>query len=81
MRGEIWKLVCKVHQSKQKYCTDVYAKFLNEEHPQLDNKIEKDIFRTLPGSKEFSQTAKSGKNRLYNVLKAYTSYDPEIGYC
>ena len=27
------------------------------------------------------QSAKSGENRLYNVLKAYTSYDPEIGYC
>ena len=27
------------------------------------------------------QTAESGENRLYNVLKAYTSYDPEIGYC
>lgn len=25
--------------------------------------------------------ATSGQNRLYNILKAYTEYDPEIGYC
>jgi hypothetical protein len=81
MRGEIWKLICKVHYLKQQYSNDVYSKFLAEEHPQLDNKIQRDIHRTLPGSKEFSQTAKSGENRLYNVLKAYTSYDPQIGYC
>ena len=23
----------------------------------------------------------SGKNRLFNVLKAYTAYDPQVGYC
>ncbi len=25
--------------------------------------------------------SKSGKNRLFNVLKAYQAYDPAIGYC
>lgn len=81
MRGEIWKLICKVHSSKSQYSSDVYHKFLKEVHPQLDNKIQKDIHRTIPGNLEFSQKAASGENRLYNVLKAYTSYDPEIGYC
>ena len=23
----------------------------------------------------------SGKNRLFNLLKAYTAYDPQVGYC
>ena len=23
----------------------------------------------------------SGQNRLFNVLKAYTAYDPQVGYC
>jgi len=46
----------------------------------LDNKIAKDIHRTIPGSKDFSQKWDSGENRLYNILKAYSSYDSEIGY-
>lgn len=54
MRGEIWKLICKVHSSKSQYSTDVYPKFLKEVHPQLDNKIQKDIHRTIPGNLEFS---------------------------
>lgn len=28
----------------------------------------------------FNEDYKLGKNRLYNVLKAYASYDNEIGY-
>ena len=29
----------------------------------------------------FTETIESGKNRLYNVLKAYANYDTEVGYC
>jgi hypothetical protein len=53
---------------------------LGEVNPQVDNKIAKDIFRTIPGNTDFSEPVNSGQNRLYNVLKAYSTYDPEIGY-
>lgn len=43
--------------------------------------IGKDLPRTLTYMKEFSQDPNSGKNKLYNVLKAYSSYDIEVGYC
>lgn len=29
---------------------------------------------------DFTIEAKSGRNSLFNVLKAYANYDPEIGY-
>lgn len=29
---------------------------------------------------KFNQKIESGKNRLYNVLKAYALYDPDVGY-
>lgn len=35
----------------------------------------------MPGNKEFLLKSKTGKNRLFNVLKAFQSYDPQIGYC
>jgi hypothetical protein len=32
-------------------------------------------------SQDFALPVESGQNRLYNLLKAYTTYDAEIGYC
>ena len=43
--------------------------------------IKKDLSRTFPEVEEFKIDTSSGKNRLYNVLKAYAHYDPEVGYC
>lgn len=42
--------------------------------------ILKDIHRTFPELKLFTEDCKSGKNRLYNVLKAYSCFDNTIGY-
>lgn len=71
LRPEIWKLICKVQNSKLQYSSGVFKKFLLEENPHGDYRIEKDLYRTLPGNKEFMSPSKGGKNRLFNVLKAY----------
>jgi hypothetical protein len=42
--------------------------------------IKKDLRRTQIGNEEFKLDPESGKNRLFNVLNAYSCYDPEIGY-
>ena len=81
LRGEIWKLLCKVHHSKSQYKRGIINKFIEQEDPQVVRKINKDLSRTFPGNPEFKLPADSGQNRLYNVLKAYSAYDPETGYC
>jgi hypothetical protein len=81
LRGEIWKLICNVNKFKSQYSSEVYNKFLKNTDQKIELKISKDIFRTWPGRKDFKESALSGKNKLYNVLKAYASYDPEVGYC
>jgi hypothetical protein len=43
--------------------------------------IGKDLSRTLTFIKEFNLDPKSGKNKLFNVLKAYSTYDCKVGYC
>lgn len=43
--------------------------------------IGKDLSRTLTFIKAFNLDPTSGENRLFNVLKAYSSYDIEVGYC
>lgn len=42
--------------------------------------IVKDVYRTFSMMEKFNQKVHTGNNRLYNVLKAYALYDPEIGY-
>jgi hypothetical protein len=41
--------------------------------------IDKDVPRTFPGMKKFN--AEAGKASLRNVLRAYATYDAEVGYC
>ena len=43
--------------------------------------IRKDLKRTQIGNESFAIDPDTGKNPLYNVLRAYGSFDPEIGYC
>lgn len=81
LRGEIWKLICKVHKSKSQYKRGIFWKFIEQEDTRITHKIRKDLQRTFPGNEEFKLPLESGKNRLYNVLKAYSAYDPETGYC
>ena len=59
----------------------LYYKFLGEENPHGEFKIVRDLFRTIPGNKMFQIPPQSGRNPLFNVLKAYMSYDPQIMYC
>ena len=43
--------------------------------------IGKDLARTITGFKAFKVDPLSGKNRLYNILKVYSNFDKEVGYC
>jgi hypothetical protein len=40
----------------------------------------KDCVRTFTEFKAFTEPWNSGNNRLFNVLKAYSLFDPELGY-
>jgi len=42
--------------------------------------IGKDVFRTLPDLNLFREDFKTGHNKLFNLLKAYSCYDNEVGY-
>jgi hypothetical protein len=80
LRGEIWCLLCNTEEESNFHSADLYKKLLDIEDPIEEHKISKDIKRTLPELRLFHEDYKSGGNKLYNVLKAYSSYDNEIGY-
>ena len=60
---------------------DMYRNLLKKSEPETEFSIEKDLARTFPDIPEFKEPGSSGKNRLYNVLKAYSEYDIKVGYC
>ena len=46
----------------------------------MDQLIKIDLERTVIDCKEFQLCPTTGKNRLYNILRAYASLDPVVGY-
>jgi hypothetical protein len=49
-------------------------------NPDCHSYIVKDLKRTDPGNVDWKVDPTTGDNHLYNVLKAFCNYDPEIGY-
>ena len=80
IRGEIWCIICQTKAEAQHHGTKLYKKLLNFSDSVEEYKISKDLRRTLPDLKYFSEDHNTGQNKLFNVLKAYACYDNEIGY-
>lgn len=81
LRGQIWEYLVKVHKYRAK-STNTYQDYLSIENTDnTDFTISKDILRTFPEQKEHKEDYTTGKNSLFNVLKAYSVYDEEVKYC
>jgi len=57
-----------------------YLKFLKESSPH-EKAITRDLGRTFPQHEFFTDGQGIGQENLFNVLKAYSIYDPQVGYC
>jgi hypothetical protein len=76
LRGMIWQLFSK---SKDPELEEQYMRLLKE-----DSVYEKAILRDLPRTfpkHEYFETDGPGQQALFNVVKAYSLYDAEVGYC
>ena len=47
---------------------------------QVESTLAKDVNRTFSSLKLFTSDPKQGHNKLFNVLKVYSIYDPDVGY-
>ncbi|XP_069487914.1 TBC1 domain family member 1 isoform X2 [Ambystoma mexicanum] len=85
-RGEIWKLLSEQYQlrhplpSKQQLKDTPYKELLKQLTSQ-QHAILIDLGRTFPTHPYFSAQLGAGQLSLYNILKAYSLLDPEVGYC
>ncbi|KAJ3044516.1 GTPase-activating protein [Rhizophlyctis rosea] len=77
IRGMVWQLMCK---GKSPDLEAQYAHLLTRTsiHEKI---IQRDLARTFPKHERFVEPMGPGQESLFNIIKAYSLYDPEIGYC
>ncbi|XP_062991937.1 TBC1 domain family member 1 [Elgaria multicarinata webbii] len=85
-RGEIWKFLAEQYQLKHQFPNkqqpkDTPYKELLKQLTSQQHAILIDLGRTFPTHPYFSAQLGAGQLSLYNILKAYSLLDPEVGYC
>ncbi|KAJ3162818.1 hypothetical protein HDU86_003792 [Geranomyces michiganensis] len=77
LRAQVWAAMASAHESRFKA---VYPLLQKEESP-YERIIRRDVPRTYPKLDLFKQEGGEGQEKLFRVLKAYSIYDAEVGYC
>ncbi|XP_009671652.2 TBC1 domain family member 1 isoform X4 [Struthio camelus] len=85
-RGEIWKFLAEQYHLKHQFPSkqqpkDTPYKELLKQLTSQQHAILIDLGRTFPTHPYFSAQLGAGQLSLYNILKAYSLLDQEVGYC
>ncbi|XP_077518226.1 TBC1 domain family member 1-like isoform X2 [Amblyomma americanum] len=84
-RGEIWLLLAEQYQLRSTPSTELdssltYEQLLNQLTTH-QHAILIDLGRTFPSHPFYRDSLGAGQLSLYNLLKAYSLLDPQVGYC
>ncbi|KAF6210884.1 hypothetical protein GE061_013995, partial [Apolygus lucorum] len=87
-RGEVWLFLARHFSSKLPPFNDANFPNYNVSYEQILKQLTSyqhailiDLGRTFPGHEYFSSPLGPGQLALFNILKAYSLLDPEVGYC
>lgn len=85
-RGEVWLLFSHQHRLRQRLpqrqqAPDIPYRDLLKQLTAQQHAILVDLGRTFPTHQYFSSQLGAGQLSLYNLLKAYSLLDTEVGYC
>ncbi|CAF3744061.1 unnamed protein product [Rotaria sp. Silwood1] len=76
-RPLLWQCLSKIDTTNVK---QKYAELMKMSSP-CEKVIQRDITRTYPEHQFFKEKNGLGQESLFNVIKAYSLYDREVGYC
>lgn len=84
-RGEIWLLLAEQYQLRSSPIAEIdssttYEQLLNQLTTH-QHAILIDLGRTFPSHPFYRDSLGAGQLSLYNLLKAYSLLDPQVGYC
>ncbi|KAJ3180601.1 hypothetical protein HDU85_004005 [Gaertneriomyces sp. JEL0708] len=75
-RPRIWLFLSAISPSR---FSQQYPLLLKQDSP-YERIIRRDICRTFPDLEQFREGGEA-QDKLFRILKAYSVYDPEVGYC
>uniref|UniRef100_A0A182Y798 Uncharacterized protein n=1 Tax=Anopheles stephensi TaxID=30069 RepID=A0A182Y798_ANOST len=75
-RAIVWQLLCGASDADKKQ----YAEYIKATSA-CEKVIRRDIARTYPEHDFFKEKDGLGQEALFNVMKAYSLHDREVGYC
>ncbi|GEM10405.1 rab GTPase activator [Rhodotorula toruloides] len=76
LRGMVWQLMAAAKDENLEF---VYSELIKQSSPH-EKSIARDLSRTFPKHEYFSDAHGVGQENLFNVVKAYSLYDDEVGY-
>ncbi|KAG8199394.1 hypothetical protein JTE90_000262 [Oedothorax gibbosus] len=77
IRNIVWQLLCNAQHCPSR---ELYTDYLKSASP-CEKVIIRDIARTYPEHEFFREKDGPGQESLFNVMKAYSLHDREVGYC
>jgi hypothetical protein len=77
LRGLAWQMLVGQQVTELK---DKYPSLITETSP-FEKSIQRDLARTFPDHSFFKDKDGPGQESLLNMMKAYSLYDREVGYC
>jgi len=79
VRGKVWQHLTGAIQLREKN-PGLYQKLAAKDSPEWEPIIQKDIPRTFPYHSMFLEDGGPGQTSLFQVLKAFSLHDTDIGY-
>lgn len=80
LRGMLWQIFCKSRNDNSDLIEQEYRDLLNKSSPH-EKSILRDMPRTFPTLEYFRDKEGEGQHMLFNVIKAYSLVDEQVGYC
>ena len=80
LRGHMWMSLTGAGVAKY-HNASVYHDCLLAPDSGLEETISRDISRTFPRHQQFRVTGGLGQRSMFQVLRAYSVYNPAVGYC
>lgn len=79
-RGMLWRLWARTDDYRARLPANLYSHLIAFDFTVFDSMISKDINRTFPEHALFTESGHM-RGALFNVLRAYALYNPDVGYC
>ena len=78
LRGLIWQLVS---SSKDLEMETKFRELMQTEDCPFEKIIQRDLPRTFPHQPLFQEEGGLGQQQLLHITRAYSLFDPDVGYC